>query len=251
MINTPWNGGWNRVDRAPRHHFGHESWVLACDMRIPNVPPHPTRNTDPVICTQTRTHTHTHTHTYTSTLSNHNRHTHASWVKDDPFSTQECCEILSTNPKTIICSSSLHGPLTRYVKLRVAHAPGMPGTFSPPPTSKEAASQRSRHASRHVRDARAEMHVGIANPRWRGKRSRHSRRMRNPQFYVSGRRSNASIAYNTFQMFVPHYPRFLRDSVSEIKTWTLINAVIINAIWLHCHEVMHNELTILQCFMCI
>ena len=27
-----------------------------------------------------------------------------------------------------------------YVKLRVAHAPGMPGTFSPPPTSKETAS---------------------------------------------------------------------------------------------------------------
>ena len=25
-----------------------------------------------------------------------------------------------------------HGPLARYVKLRVAHAPGMPGTFSPP-----------------------------------------------------------------------------------------------------------------------
>ena len=24
-----------------------------------------------------------------------------------------------------------HGPLARYVKLRVAHAPGMPGTFSP------------------------------------------------------------------------------------------------------------------------
>ena len=28
---------------------------------------------------------------------------------------------------------SSHGPLARYVKLRVAHAPGMPGTFSPPP----------------------------------------------------------------------------------------------------------------------
>ena len=28
---------------------------------------------------------------------------------------------------------SFHGPLTRYVKLRVAHASGMPGTFSPPP----------------------------------------------------------------------------------------------------------------------
>ena len=30
-----------------------------------------------------------------------------------------------------------HGPLTRYVKFRVAHAPRMPGTFSPPPISKK------------------------------------------------------------------------------------------------------------------
>ena len=26
-----------------------------------------------------------------------------------------------------------HGPLTRYIKIRVALAPGIPGTFSPPP----------------------------------------------------------------------------------------------------------------------
>ena len=50
--------------------------------------------------------------------------------------------------------------------------------FSPPPISKQTASKRPRHASRHVRDARAVMHVGIAYLRWRGKRSRHSRRMR-------------------------------------------------------------------------
>ena len=54
--------------------------------------------------------------------------------------------------------------------------------FPPPPISKETASWRSRHASRHVRDARAVMHVGIAHPRWRGKRSRHSRRMRTHNF---------------------------------------------------------------------
>ena len=30
-----------------------------------------------------------------------------------------------------------HGPLTRYVTLRIEHAPVMPGTFSPLPTSKE------------------------------------------------------------------------------------------------------------------
>ena len=46
----------------------------------------------------------------------------------------------------------------------------------------------SRHASRHVRHARVLMHVGIANPWWRGKHSRHSWCMRNPQFYVSGKR---------------------------------------------------------------
>ena len=54
--------------------------------------------------------------------------------------------------------------------------------FPPPPISKETASKRSRHASRHVRDARAVMHVGIACLRWRGKRSRHSRRMRIRKF---------------------------------------------------------------------
>ena len=62
-----------------------------------------------------------------------------------------------------------NGLITRYVKLRVAHAPGMPGTLFPPPTSKEIANWRSRHASRHVRHARAVMHVGIAKPRVAGK----------------------------------------------------------------------------------
>ena len=47
---------------------------------------------------------------------------------------------------------------------------------------------RASRASRHVRHARAVMHVGIASPQWRGKRSRHSPRMHNPQFYVSGKR---------------------------------------------------------------
>ena len=76
---------------------------------------------------------------------------------------------------------SCHGPLVRYVKLWVAHATGIPGTFSPPPW---------------VNDP--DMHVPWCMPRsitsgfhwnrWRGKRSRHSRRMRDPKFYVSGKR---------------------------------------------------------------
>ena len=85
-------------------------------------------------------------------------------------------------------SSSFYGLLIRYVKLRVVHAPGMPETFSRPPTSKEIASCRSRHALQHVRHALAVMHIGIDNPWWQGKHSRHSRRMHKPQIYVSGKR---------------------------------------------------------------
>ena len=55
-------------------------------------------------------------------------------------------------------------------------------------TSKETASYWSRHASWHVRHARAVMHFGIANTRWREKRSRQSRQMRNLQLYVSDKR---------------------------------------------------------------
>ena len=49
-------------------------------------------------------------------------------------------------------STLLNGPLTRYGKLLVAYLPRIPGTFSPPPTSKETAT------------CRAVMLVGIHNP---------------------------------------------------------------------------------------
>ena len=81
-----------------------------------------------------------------------------------------------------------HGPLTRYVKLRIAHASGMPGTFSPP----------SRVSDPDMHHGTCVTHVPWCIPgsltsgflwnRWRGRRSRHSWRMRNPQFYVSGKR---------------------------------------------------------------
>ena len=83
----------------------------------------------------------------------------------------------------------------------------MPWTFSPPPISKETAGKQSRHASRHVRDARAVMHVGIAKLQRRGKRSRHSRRMRNPKFYVSGKRPIGvkNIVYDSIYVWRKFY----------------------------------------------
>ena len=113
------------------------------------------------------------------------------WYNVHTIELSSSCWYFFTGSVEVLKSTAFdasNGSPTRYVKLRIAHAPGMPGSFSPPPTSKDTASWRSQHASRHVRYARAVMHVGIANPRWRGKRSRHSWRMHNPQFYVSGKR---------------------------------------------------------------
>ena len=72
-----------------------------------------------------------------------------------------------------------HGPLAIYVKLRTAHAP-------------------PRVSDHDMHHGTCVTHVPWCMPesltsdfrcsRWRGKRSRHSRRMRNQQFYVSGKR---------------------------------------------------------------
>ena len=59
----------------------------------------------------------------------------------------------------------------------VGCACGNTGNIFPATDYKESTSKRSRHASRHVRHARVMMHVRLANPRWHGKRPRHSRRM--------------------------------------------------------------------------
>ena len=46
-------------------------------------------------------------------------------------------QLSRTLPITAKSAQVIHGPLTRYVKLQVAHAPGMPGTFSPAADFKE------------------------------------------------------------------------------------------------------------------
>ena len=50
---------------------------------------------------------------------------------------------------------NIHEPLTRYVNFRVAHAPGMPGTFSPPPQVSD--------TDMHHGMGLTVMHAGIAN----------------------------------------------------------------------------------------
>ena len=81
--------------------------------------------------------------------------------------------------------SSTHGLLARYVKLLVAHAPGMPGTFSPPPWVSD---PDMHHGTCVTWCMPWSLTSGFLWSRWREKRSRHSRCMRNQWFYVSGKR---------------------------------------------------------------
>ena len=89
-----------------------------------------------------------HYNTNSCHLNHHNRHAISRhWAR-----AIKCCSALVIK---VFFSISQHiEPCedSRYAKLRVAHAPGMPGTFFPSP-----------HQSRHVRHARAVMHAGIVN----------------------------------------------------------------------------------------
>ena len=96
---------------------------------------------------------------------------------------RECREHFSLHRGLAI--PTCNEPLTRYVKFRVAHAPGM---FSPPP----------RVSDLGVIHGTCVMHVPWCMPesltsgflwnRWLDNRYPHYRRMLNPQFYVSGKR---------------------------------------------------------------
>ena len=98
----------------------------------------------------------------------------------------------------------MHGPLTRYVKLQVAHAPGMPGTFSPAADFKEnrllaIPACITARAWRTCRDAcRDRLHAvtGKTFPAFPA----HA----HPQFYVSGKRPMEQCAKTPYKLFSLH-----------------------------------------------
>ena len=98
-----------------------------------------------------------------------------------------------------ICSGN--GPLASYVKLWVAHAPGMPGTFSPPPRVSDPDMHHGTCVTHVSWCMPGSLSSGFLWSRWRGERSRYSRRTRNPQFYVSGKRSMPSRYLNECRHF--------------------------------------------------
>ena len=72
--------------------------------------------------------------------------------------------------------------------MRVAHAPGMPGKFSPPPRVCDPGMHHGTCVTHVLWCMPGSLISGFIWGRWRGKRFRHFRCRCNPQFYVSGKR---------------------------------------------------------------
>ena len=68
-------------------------------------------------------------------------------------------------------SACVHGPLAGYVKLRVAHAPGMPVTFTLPPWVSDPDIHHATCAPHEPRCRSGSLTSGFLWSRWRGKRS--------------------------------------------------------------------------------
>ena len=88
-----------------------------------------------------------------------------------------------------------HGPFARYVKLWVTHASGMPGAFSPPPWVGDPDMHHGTCVTPVSWCIPGSLTSGFLWSRWRGTRSRHSRRMRNPQFSLSDKRPMKTWAH--------------------------------------------------------
>ena len=114
--------------------------------------------------------------------------------------------------------SYYNGPLTWYMKLRVA----IPHHRL---QRKPRVSDPGMHHNTCL-TACAVQHAGIVNSRWRGKRSRHDRRMRNPQFYVSGKRPMTSIhTASCCVWYMDIYPKLPRNVTISMCVTFQYNAI--------------------------
>ena len=91
--------------------------------------------------------------------------------------------------------------LTRVHDLWDLFVNSLPGTFYPPPRVSDPDMHHGTCATHVPWCMPGSLNSGFLLSRWRVKRSRHSRRMHNPQFYVSG--SNVDTQLPSTQLCAP------------------------------------------------
>ena len=110
-----------------------------------------------------------------------------------------------------------HGPLIRYVILCVANAPGMPGTFPPPLRVSDLDMHHGTCVTHVPWCMTGSLTSGFLWSRWQGMRSRHSRHMCSPQFYISGKRSMVKfIRKIDWLVDTTWYPRAINLAISSV-----------------------------------
>ena len=116
-----------------------------------------------------------------------------------------------------VIASVFYGLLARCVGLWAAHAPEMPGTFSLPPRVIDP----DMHHGTCVTHVPWYMPGSIISAflwsRWRGKHSRHSQRLRNPQFYASVKRPMYKLQQRQFQCIKCNIVEFTTSGVLRKK----------------------------------
>ena len=86
-------------------------------------------------------------------------------------------------------------------KIADAHAPGMPGTFSPSPQESDPDMHHGTCVTHVPWCMPGSLYSSFLWNRRRGKRFQHSPRMRNPYFYVSGKRPIARTLWRDMGVF--------------------------------------------------
>ena len=123
-----------------------------------------------------------------TTIKNIWQHRDSAWKQPSIYLSFPVYQSELNMMSTSSCNTIGNGPLTRYAKLRVAHVPGMSGTFSPAPLVSDPDKHHGTCLTHVPWCMPGSLTSGFLWSRWRGKRSRHSQRMRTPQFCVSGKR---------------------------------------------------------------
>ena len=137
---------------------------------------------------------------------------------------------------SMLLGQCLHGPLARYEKLQVAHAPGMPGTFSLPPRVSDSDMHHGTCVTHVPWCIPGSLISGFRWSRWRGNCSRHSRRMRNPRFYVSGKRPMERVMPPIFWPIMPIVSTIIVMSWHGTLSASLTLLLVIHRLRLCCSQ---------------
>ena len=149
------------------------------------------------------------------------------------YPTSSCCQIctLFFSINEVWLQWYFHGPLTRYADLQVVHAPGMPGTFSPSARVSDPGMHHGMCVTRVPWCMPGSLTSSFVLSRWRGKRSWHSRRICNPQFYVSSKRPKGRI--KAADVYTSLCAVFRANKSRSVQSqWILTEAVLKRESWL-------------------